>query len=205
MFTGIIESLSETIQAPTRAMPILETQINAEVWPELSLGDSVAVNGVCLTVAELPTLGRARFYLSPETLARTSFGTLAETQIPVHLERAMSAQGRFSGHWVQGHVDGLARWLGATESGGAWQARFAIPTSLLKYCVEKGSIALDGVSLTINRIHANGDIDITLIPHTWELTHFSRLQPGAAVNVEVDVLAKYVENLIGRAPTEGLA
>lgn len=201
MFTGIVESLAETPTLPSRAAPVLEVAYDSQAWPTLALGESVAVNGVCLTVAELPRPGRARFFLSPETLDRTSLGALGADP-RVHLERAMPAQGRFSGHWVQGHVDGLATWQGASQAGGAWQARFKLPGTLLKYCVEKGSIALDGVSLTINAIDAErGEIAISLIPHTWTHTRFARLKAGDSVNVEVDVLAKYVENFLKGART----
>lgn len=208
MFTGIIESLSPARALPATSQPatasslVLEARVDASTWRGLALGESIAVNGVCLTIAELPESERVRFFVSPETLARTSLGSLSECETFVHLERAMPANGRFSGHWVQGHVDGLAQWLGATESGGAYLARFALAPALLKYCVEKGSIALDGVSLTVNRVEksgpgaTSGEIHITLIPHTWEHTRFSKLRPGDRVNVEVDVLAKYVENFL---------
>lgn len=206
MFTGIVESLSEATRLPTRTAPVLETVVGADVWPALALGESIAVNGVCLTVAELTSPDRVRFFLSPETLDRTALGRLPASAASIHLERAMPAQGRFSGHWVQGHVDGIGRWLGAEQAGCAYQARFALPRELLKYCVDKGSIAIDGVSLTINRVDSDAsEVHVTLIPHTWEHTRFSRLAAGDSVNIEVDVLAKYVERMLGARPAGGAA
>lgn len=218
MFTGIVEAqgrLTEREGAATARQARLRV---AHPWRDLVLGESVSVNGVCLSVAELPPGGDAAvFFASHETLARTNLGAIA-IGAAVNLERALPANGRLSGHLVQGHVDGVARWISAepileeaaageeTDGSptGAWRVACRLPVELARYCVEKGSIALDGVSLTINRVidEPQGTrVEIALIPLTWAGTGFAALAPGDPVNVEVDVLAKYVERMLGaRAP-----
>ena len=196
MFSGIIERVA-AVTAADRAESGLSCTI-ATGFSGLVLGESVAVNGVCLTVAALRDSGAADFFASPETLVRTNLSSL-RTGSRVNLERSVSLATRLSGHLVQGHVDGMAK-LARIEGGeGSWRLEFDLPQSLARYCVEKGSIALNGVSLTINGLAAidaaTARIAITLIPHTWGHTTFPTLTPGDAVNVEVDVIAKYVERL----------
>lgn len=202
MFTGIIEKVA-TIQAVTvegqKDAPSGSRVTIATSYTDLELGESIAVNGVCLTVAEIlsPT-GDALFFLSAETLARSNLKMLKAGN-RVNLERALQAKARLSGHIVQGHVDGFATLAQVTLSDECYLIELDLTAELSRYCVEKGSIALNGVSLTINRIEprpgAGSRIFITLIPHTWEHTSFSEFRPGDSINVEVDVLAKYVEKL----------
>jgi riboflavin synthase len=202
MFTGIIQKVGTLTQVePSGAATRLRV---ATSFTDLESGESVAVNGVCLTVTESDQRGSALFFVSPETLAKSNLGNLL-VNAQVNLERALTLNTRLSGHLVQGHVDGMGKFLEATLDNGSYLARFEIPQSLARYCVDKGSIAINGVSLTINSITKTSDhnatnqqkavLAITLIPHTWAHTQFSQIAPGDAINVEVDVLAKYVESL----------
>jgi riboflavin synthase len=198
VFTGIIESVGSVVsvrQGSGSRVILVSVATN-----ELELGESVAVNGVCLTVAALPASGQAEFYVSPETMSRTNLGRL-KANSRVNLERALALTDRLSGHFVQGHVDGLGRWVSAntTSDGGSHEVSIEVPAAQARYLIEKGSIALNGVSLTVNSLTRAGDgsvvISIMLIPHTWSHTNFAELKPGDPVNVEVDMLAKYVESL----------
>jgi riboflavin synthase len=196
MFTGIIQKLGTVSQIELAGE---STRIRiATGFADLESGESVAVNGVCLTVTDFDALGNAQFFVSPETLAKSSLGSLKTASL-VNLERAVTLSTRLSGHLVQGHVDGMGKLLEVQERAESFQVRFEIPARLARYCVEKGSIAINGVSLTINfleRASAHATVvGITLIPHTWTHTQFSKIQAGDAVNIEVDVLAKYVESL----------
>jgi riboflavin synthase len=196
MFSGIIEKLGKVATA-THEQGALSCRI-ATGFQDLALGESVAVNGVCLTVAALPGDDRAEFFASAETLARTNLGSLKAGSV-VNLERAVSLNTRLSGHMVQGHVDGKAVLHSVVPEAGAWKLEFVIPAALARYCVEKGSIALNGISLTINTMRDLADctlrIGLTIIPHTWEHTNLHAATVGDAINVEVDVMAKYVERL----------
>ncbi|MDI2091707.1 riboflavin synthase [Commensalibacter oyaizuii] len=201
MFSGIIESLG-TIQSINREKDAIVIVVQTGI-KDLTLGESVAVNGVCLTVTHSNHEGNASFFVSSETLDRTNLGQLTNTK-RVNLERAVTPSTRLSGHIVQGHVDATGRFVNVQKSGDAHQVFFAFPQQLRKYVVEKGSIAIDGVSLTLNGIGelgqngANADefiIHIMIIPHTWEHTTLGHLTLGDKVNVEVDIIAKYVENL----------
>jgi riboflavin synthase len=195
MFSGIIEKLAQvTLAAPKSGS--LEIELESG-WPDLSLGESIAVNGVCLTVTQFDAAGLSRFFISPETMARTNIGALAVGQY-ANLERAVTLETRLSGHLVQGHVDGLARLVERVEADGAWRHVFLLPQALGRYCVEKGSIALNGISLTINGLEDRDDgvaVLVSIIPHTWEHTNLNTLAIGDDLNVEVDVMAKYVERL----------
>lgn len=195
MFSGIIEKLARiTVAAPSGGS--LEIELESG-WPDLSLGESIAVNGVCLTVTRFDATGLARFFVSPETLARTNLGRLAAGD-KANLERAVTLDTRLSGHMVQGHVDALAQLVERVEAEGAWRHIFMLPEALGRYCVEKGSIALNGISLTINGLETRADgvaVLATIIPHTWEHTNLHALAIGDDLNVEVDVMAKYVERL----------
>ena len=195
MFSGIIERLAPVAVTEQRGQSLVLV-VDAG-WSDLELGESVAVNGVCLTVTETGRAGIATFFVSPETIARTNLGKL-ETGAHVNLERSVRLETRLSGHLVQGHVDGQARLTAVTPEGGAYRLELALPAELGRYCVEKGSIALDGISLTINSVVATqggAAIGITIIPHTWEHTNLNAARPGDDINVEVDVMAKYVERL----------
>lgn len=195
MFSGIIERL-----APVQSAVLTDNRLIltlATGYGDLELGESIAVNGVCLTVVEFDTAGVAQFFVSAETIARSNLGTLAAGGF-ANLERSVSLATRLSGHLVQGHVDGKARLLAATASDGAYLLELALPRETSRYCVEKGSIALNGISLTLNAVEdapEHSTIRITIIPHTWEHTNLQHLTIGSEVNVEVDVMAKYVERL----------
>ncbi|MGZ3697029.1 MAG: riboflavin synthase [Bdellovibrionota bacterium] len=191
MFTGIVQKIG-TVTNLAQTGDALRIRV-ATGFTDLKLGESVAINGVCLTVVESDHAGSADFYLSAETLARSNLGLLADGPY-VNLERALRPGDRLSGHVVQGHVDGQARLLSVTELDQGREVEFEISKDLLRYCVEKGSIALNGVSLTINQLEG-ARVRIFLIPHTWENTNLSSLCVGDSANVEVDVMAKYVEKL----------
>lgn len=195
MFSGIIERLARvTLTTPKGGS--LEIEVESG-FPDLSLGESIAVNGVCLTVTRFDETGRAAFFMSPETIARTNLRLLGVDD-SVNLERAVTLDTRLSGHLVQGHVDGLARLVERVEAEGAWRHSFLLPAELGRYCVEKGSIALNGISLTINGVEQGDDgvtVLVTIIPHTWDHTNLHALAIGDDLNVEVDVMAKYVERL----------
>jgi riboflavin synthase len=197
VFSGIIERVGR-VQTLVRAGQALRLGLDTG-FAGLELGESVAVNGVCLTVVRADGQGGADFYVSSETLERSNLSALGLGGA-VNLERAVSLATRLSGHLVQGHVDGVARWVAAEPDGEAWRVTLRLPGALGGYCVEKGSIALNGVSLTLNAVgppSADGDFDIALvlIPHTWAHTNLKHCAPDDAINVEVDVLAKYVERL----------
>lgn len=197
MFTGIIQKVGTVSQVKPYAGGGSTLLRVATGFADLEMGESIAVNGICLTVTEFDQHGEALFFASPETLAKTSLGVLHPGS-RINLERALTLATRLSGHLVQGHVDGLGKCAGIEPRDGSYFMRFSIPTTLAKYCVEKGSISLNGVSLTINfieRLPNEAILGITLIPHTWENTQFSSMKVADPVNVEVDVLAKYVENL----------
>ena len=196
MFSGIIENLGR-VRAAVLANGNLTLDLETG-FADLTLGESVAVNGTCLTVVQYDRAGLAQFYASPETLDRTNLGALRSGSL-VNLERAVSMATRLSGHLVQGHVDGLARLDAVIPESGAYRIALTLPQSLARYCVEKGSIALDGISLTLNAVNdlpgGGCTIHLTIIPHTWAHTNLQIRQPGDRVNVESDVIAKYVERL----------
>lgn len=194
MFTGIVEELG-TI----RKIATAKDGARLEVWAKTVLsdaksGDSIAVNGVCLTVVDYAADWFAAD-VSAETLRRTSLKQ-ARTGSQVNLERAMAATSRFGGHIVQGHVDGTGEFLEAKAAGNGWAVRIGFPPELARYIVEKGSITVDGISLTVAALGADW-FEIAVIPHTWNVTNLSSLTRGATVNLEVDIIAKYVERMVG--------
>ncbi|PXA90391.1 riboflavin synthase [Caulobacter sp. D4A] len=197
MFSGIVERLGQVTAVETVADGAVRLTLETG-FPDLALGESVAVNGACMTIVESDMSGRAQVFVSAESLARTNLKALAVGGF-VNLERAVTLATRLSGHLVQGHVDGEARVASIVHEDGAWKTRFDLPAALAPYCVEKGSIALNGVSLTLNAVEPveNGRfaVGVTLIPHTWTHTNLQHAAPGDPINVEVDVLAKYVERL----------
>jgi len=156
-------------------------------------GDSVCVNGVCLTVSEVDSR-TLTFFAMPETLRRTALGGLGAGS-PVNLERAMSAGSRFGGHIVQGHVDGVGEALGVRPEGDAEIWEFGAPEAVLRYCVQKGSICVDGISLTIVSIE-EGTFTVSILPQTRANTNLGKLGAGSRVNLEADVIGKYVERLL---------
>jgi riboflavin synthase len=190
MFTGIVEERGEVV-SQTSARLVVACRV---VPRDAPLGSSVSVNGTCLTVVE--NAGDAiAFDLSEETLARTSLGRL-EAGAGVNLERPVTLGTRLGGHLVQGHVDGVGEVV-SVEPEGVGGARVAVrvPDHLLRYVVEKGSITIDGVSLTVAAVE-DANVTVALIPHTLRVTTFGSVSPGDAVNLEVDVIAKYVERLM---------
>ncbi len=198
MFSGIIEKLG-IVQQAEAGTDFLNLRIMTGI-PDLSLGESIAVNGVCLTVAEIgPLPDEALFFLSPETLDRTSLGRETIRGAKLNLERALRVDARLSGHIVQGHVDGVGELTEIEPIGESHRLRVSIPDALSRYCVEKGSICLHGISLTINRLSEAREtpswVELMIIPHTWLHTTLRHLKSGDSVNVEVDVLAKYAERL----------
>ncbi len=199
MFTGIVEELGQ-IRRLAHSPNGARLEITAlTMLTGAKLGDSIAVNGVCLTVVEQGADWFAAD-LSAETLQRTSLQQ-ARTGTRVNLERALLPTTRLGGHIMQGHVDGTGRFIEAQPSGEGWTVRIGFPVELARYIVEKGSIAVDGISLTVAAL---GDdwFEIAVIPHTWKLTNLSTLARGALVNLEVDILAKYVERML-QIPTTG--
>jgi riboflavin synthase len=168
-------------------------RIEASSASELREGDSVAVNGVCLTATEIDGGSFAAEAMN-ETLARTSLGTL-DDGAPVNLELPLRAGDRLGGHVVQGHVDGLGTVVASAEDGFARRVRVDAPEDVLRYVVEKGSIAVDGVSLTVVELDRRS-FTVSLIPETLERTNLGSVEPGTRVNLEVDVLAKYVEKAV---------
>jgi riboflavin synthase len=190
--TGIVESLRRDGDGA-------RLRVRAELAGELSAGDSIAVNGVCLTAVDPDADGFAADVMA-ETLSRSSLGPLAEGD-PVNLELPLRAGDRLGGHVVQGHVDGTGTVEEVGEDGFARVVRVAAAPELLRYVVEKGSIAVDGVSLTVSAVDDDG-FEVSLIPETLERTTLGSAAPGRTVNLEVDVLAKYVEKLIRAHPAE---
>ena len=200
MFTGIVEELGTVTSIEHTADAAVLRIEGPLVVSDAEHGGSISVNGVCLTVVEHD----ARTFsvdVMAETLRRSSLGDLAPGA-RVNLERAMAASSRFGGHVVQGHVDGTAHIVGRTP-GERWEVvRVELPADLARYVVEKGSITVDGVSLTVSAIGADW-FEVSLIPTTLDLTTLGHKQPGDVVNLEVDVLAKYVERLLAARDTEG--
>ena len=193
MFTGIIEELGE-IEEFTRHDDGARLTVGARlVTSDISNGDSIAVNGVCLTATSVtPTSFAAD--VSPETLDRTTLGSLT-TGHHVNLERAVTPATRLGGHIVQGHVDARGTFISADAAGDFWTVRIGFPPELARYLVLKGSVAVEGISLTIAAL-ADDHFDIAVIPKTWEMTNLSSLRSGDAVNLEADMIAKYVERLL---------
>ena len=191
MFTGIVEEIGTVATISSNGMTV-----HAEkVMSDLKLGDSIAVNGACLTAV---SIGDREFSvdLSPETMRRTSLGDLSADSV-VNLERALSASDRMGGHIVQGHVDGTGRVTSTKDDGDSVIYRVRAPSKLMPYIVEKGFIAVDGISLTVVKV-GTSSFTLAVIPYTLHNTNLQTLSVGARVNLEADILAKYVENLLKR-------
>jgi riboflavin synthase len=194
MFTGLIQQLG-TVRAIDDTGDGAKLTIDAALSGDLGTGDSVAVNGVCLTASDVDG-GSFAADVMAETLRRSTLGAAA-AGARVNLELPLRPVDRLGGHVVQGHVDGIGTVLEATDEGFARLLRIGAPPDLLRYVVEKGSIAVDGVSLTVSALDEES-LTVSLIPETLERTNLGAAQPGAEVNLEVDVLAKYVERLVAR-------
>ncbi len=193
MFTGIIEELGKVRTVEQRgenARIVIEAKL---VLEDTRLGDSIAVNGVCLTALDLHPDSFAAD-VSKETLARTTIGALKEGT-PVNLERSVTPETRLGGHMVQGHVDARGELIAVEDHGESWTVRFAYPKEIARYLVFKGSVAVEGISLTIAGL-TDDYFEVAIIPKTWEVTNLSSLKVGDGVNLEVDVIGKYVERLL---------
>jgi riboflavin synthase len=204
MFTGIVEELGEVVAIEDLADAARLTVRGPQVTEGVSNGDSIAVNGVCLTVTG-SSGGTFTADVMRETLDRSSLGALAPGT-PVNLERPVRLSDRLGGHLVQGHIDGTGT-IVSRAPGERWDVvRIALPPGLARYVVEKGSVAVDGISLTVSAVGGGGDagggrsafwFEVSLIPETLKRTTLGTRQPGEMVNLEVDVIAKYVEKLLG--------
>ena len=193
MFTGIIEELGAVAEIEMHAKGAKIEISASKVVEDAGEGDSIAVNGVCLTALDItPTSFLAD--VSQETLDRSTIGNLS-SGAKVNLERAVTASTRLGGHIVQGHVDSTGTFLSAVSEGGFWTVRIGFPAEIGQYLIYKGSISVEGISLTIATL-VDDYFEIAVIPKTWELTNLSSLKEGDAVNLEADVIAKYVERVM---------
>lgn len=203
MFTGIIEEVGHIARIHHRGGNRKLTVECAKVLRDLKMGDSVSVSGVCLTAVEIKPQSFAAD-LAEETWNRTSFSRIREGYL-VNLERPMRANGRFDGHIVQGHVDGtgeLEALKKIPDADDYWLA-ISIPAELSRYVIAKGSLAIEGISLTVARIEGN-EVTVAIIPHTAEMTNLKSLKKGDPVNLEVDLIAKYVEKMLKPATSSGI-
>jgi riboflavin synthase len=195
MFTGIIEEVGKVTtikqERGTHRLTVAATQL----VKELKKGDSIAVSGVCLTAVDI-TSASVTFDLADETWKRTSFSRMHEGAL-VNLELPMRADGRFGGHIVQGHVDGTGEFLALDRIPGAddYWLHIRIPEDLAHYVIFKGSLSIEGISLTVARIEGV-EVTVAIIPHTWEMTNLRSLKAGDPVNLETDMIAKYVEKMM---------
>lgn len=198
MFTGLIECIGSVVslrRGSERAVLELKAPLPVN---QVRIGDSIAVNGACLTVTAMQG-GRFCFDISPETVARTTFTDL-QPGSPVNLERALQFGGRLDGHLVTGHIDCVGRLESRANQGNAVLLNFSLPQEQVRMLVEKGSVAIEGVSLTVNKVTGNG-FSVSIIPHTLEKTTLAGSGPGAKVNIETDIIGKYVARLL--APHAG--
>ena len=189
MFTGIVEEVGTAKSASNDTLSISAKR----ALEDMAIGDSISVNGVCLTITSMEN-GALSVNVMPETLRRTDLGGL-KRGVRVNLERPLTLNSRLGGHFMQGHVDGTGRVLSVTPDGDAYIMEIEVSSELMRYIVSKGFIGVDGVSLTVvNR--TDNSFSVSLVSYTWEHTNFSRKRPGDLVNLEVDILAKYLEQLI---------
>jgi riboflavin synthase len=194
MFTGIVEELGRVVSLDSHTAGARLTVECSAILHEAAVGASIAVNGACLTAVDLAA-GQFSTDLAPETLKRTNLGGL-QPGSPVNLERPLRANSRLDGHFVLGHVDGTAEIVALEALGeGNWWLRIRVPRELLRYIVSKGSLAVDGISLTVAEIE-DELVSFTIIPHTYEHTTLRTYSAGSRVNLEVDILAKHLEKLV---------
>jgi riboflavin synthase len=196
MFTGIIEEVGEVVSIKEQDGKRRMTVSAPEAARELHVGDSIAVSGVCLTAVDVATNSFGAD-LAEETWNRTSFSRMKQGAL-VNLELPMRVDGRLGGHLVQGHVDGTGKFVSMERIAGAddYWLRIEIPPELARYVIFKGSISIEGISLTVAKIEGT-KLTVAIIPHTAEMTNLSSLKPGDPVNLEVDMIAKYVEKMVG--------
>lgn len=195
MFTGIVREVGVVVGAEDAVGGKSLVVRAPETAARTGVGDSVSINGCCLTATAIVD-GTIAFHAVPETIGRTTLGAL-EQEGRVNVEPALRAGDELGGHYVQGHVDGVGRIRSVEEEGEGLRVLVDAPEAVSRYCVEKGSVTVDGVSLTVAAL-ADDAFAVALVPHTLAVTTLSALRPGQGVNVEADVLAKYVERLISR-------
>ena len=201
MFTGIIEEIG-TVVAMTRGVRSFSLEVRAQkVLEDTKIGDSISTNGVCLTVTELSE-NSFKADVMPETVSRTALQELTAGSL-VNLERALSLQTRLGGHIVTGHIDGTGRISQRRNDDNALWISIECAPSLLRHIVEKGSITIQGVSLTVARVDESS-FAVSLIPHTQSVTTLHNLRIGSLVNLETDIIAKYVEKMLGKNSSEGI-
>jgi len=202
MFTGLVEEVGKIVGIANVGGKRRLTVAAKNVTRELQTGNSIAVNGVCLTAVEVAA-DHFGADLAKETWVLTSFSRIREGAL-VNLELPMKVDGRMGGHIVQGHVDGTGKFLGLEKIPGAedYWLHVEVPPDLEKYIVYKGSVSIEGISLTVARIEGSS-LTVAIIPHTWEMTNLGSLEPGDPVNIETDIIAKYVEKLIGGDRAQG--
>ncbi len=198
MFTGIIEELGRVRSVEPRGENAYITIEARLVTEDTKHGDSIAVNGVCLTALDIQRDSFAAD-VSRETLDRSTLGRL-RAGTPVNLERAVTPITRLGGHIVQGHVDARGKFLSVADHEGSWTVRIEYPTEIARYLVLKGSVAVEGISLTIASL-TDKFFEVAIIPKTWDMTNFSQLKPDDEVNLEADMIAKYVERILRFAET----
>ncbi len=194
MFTGIVEEMG-IVQSSRRNKEGFRLSVKGtNVLEDMALGDSIAVNGICLTVTLLSGNGTFEVDVMPETMRNTNLIDLSPGSV-VNLERAMSANGRFGGHFVSGHIDGRGNLISRRSEGNSVVLAFSAPAEITKYIIKKGSITIDGVSLTVTDVSPEGFI-VSLVPHTLQNTILEKKKTGDIVNLEVDILGKYVEKYL---------
>jgi riboflavin synthase len=200
MFTGLVEDLGKVTRTRPRGNGVELTIQTALPIQELAIGDSIAVNGVCLTAERFED---ASFIVTAglETMKKTSLAAVSVGS-GVHLERALRVGDRLGGHFVQGHVDGVGEVVSIEEQRESWVIWISVPDHLARYIASKGSICIDGVSLTVNEVQGTR-CRVNIVPHTIEVTNMGRLVAGGLVNIEVDILAKYVERMVVGTSTNG--
>jgi riboflavin synthase len=194
MFTGIIEEVGEVVEIKDTGSFRTILVGGQTIFDDLRIGSSIAVNGVCLTARSISSHTFSA-EMSRETLERTSLGNLMKATV-VNLERPMRADSRFGGHIVQGHVDCVGHIRRFDRQGDAWNLEIEYPESGSRYLIEKGSVAVDGISLTVASLNAPNVFSVAIIPHTFENTNLKTARLDDPVNLEFDVLAKYIENLL---------
>ncbi|MBV9874399.1 MAG: riboflavin synthase [Verrucomicrobia bacterium] len=193
MFTGIVETTGQINRAEPTSNGGTQLVIGTQLATELEIGASLALNGCCLTVTAVNG-SEIRFDLLGETLRRTNLGDLKPGDV-INLERPMLANGRFDGHVVQGHIDTTARIESIEPVGSDHRVEVALPESFSRYVVFKGSVAIDGISLTVAELNPDRFV-VWIIPHTWRVTNLHQRRPGDHVNLEFDLIAKYVERML---------
>ena len=210
MFTGLVQGLGTVRSLGQYELQVLwDESGRSMLLPGLEIGDSIAVDGTCLTVETFDRQGFTAA-VSPETLRRTALGSRLEQGLSINLEASLRVGSKIGGHFVTGHVDGVGQFIGGEATATSWELWFKAPASVARYIVPKGSIAVNGISLTVAEVqdlsHGDGlweaEFMVAVIPHTYDHTNLSALQSGSPVNLEGDVLGKYVEKLVrgGRSP-----